>query len=180
MAGFGCPLRAEGLEISIPAKRNVFVMLFLAAWLVGWGFGEVFAARELLVGGDDTPDLFLSAWLVGWTLGGGSALYVCLWMFRGREVLVLSPHTLTTRREVFGLGRSKEYDLHHIRNLRVAPVSWNPYDWTGGMSFWGVGGGPIAFDYGSSTVRLAGNLEEAEAREIVNELRARHAFGDTA
>src|SRR6478752_3341793 len=52
---------ATGLEISIPPKRNPVVMIFLAAWLVGWGFGEVSAGREILVGKETTPTLFLAA-----------------------------------------------------------------------------------------------------------------------
>jgi hypothetical protein len=46
------------------------------------------------------------------------------------------------------------------------------------MQFWGIGGGPIAFDYGSQTVRIGSGLDEAEAREIVKELRSRHAFSE--
>ena len=151
-------------------------MLFLSAWLVGWCFGEVFATRELLFGSDEAPALFLGAWLVGWTIGGGFALFTWLWMLRGREVVVLRPHSLTTKRDVWGLGRPKEYDLLHVKNLRVAPISWNPYDWGGATQFWGVGGGPIAFDYGSRTVRFGSGVDEAEAREIVNELRSHYAF----
>ena len=170
----------EGLEISIPAKRNIFLMLFLGAWLVGWCFGEMSAARELLSGKAGATDLFLAAWLVAWTLGGGFALYAWLWMFKGREVVILRPNALVSKRDLWGLGRSKEYDLQHTKNLRVAPLSWNPHDWSAGMQFWGIGGGPIAFDYGSRTVRIGSGVDESEAREIVNELRSRHAFPDAA
>ena len=105
----------EGLEVSIPAKRNIFLMLFLAAWLVGWAFGEIFAARELLLGKHDASDLFLGAWLVAWTLGGGFALYTWLWMLNGRELVVLRPDVLVSRRDLWGFGRSREYDLQHAR-----------------------------------------------------------------
>jgi len=56
---------------------------------------------------------------------------------------------LTIRRDVLALGWTKEYDLAHVSNLRVAPGTWNPYDWTGAMQFWGISGGPVA----SSTAR---------------------------
>jgi len=171
---------SDGVQISLPAKRNIFLMLFLAAWLVGWCFGEVFATRELLFGRNEEPILFLGAWLVGWTIGGGFALYSWCWMLRGREVIALRTDTLVTRRDLWGLGRSREYDLLHVKNLRVAPMTWNPYDWSGGMQFWGLGGGPIAFDYGSRTVRFGSGLDEPEAREIVQELRSRHAFPGAA
>jgi hypothetical protein len=83
---------------------------------------------------------------------------------------------LAIRRELFRLGWSREYELAHVRNLRVAPVGWNPYDWSTAMQFWGFGGGLIAFDYGSKTVRVGTSVEEAEARQIVDELRTQHSF----
>jgi hypothetical protein len=166
----------EGLEVLIPAKRNPFLILFLTAWLVGWCFGEVFAIRELLTGHNEAPDLFLGVWLVMWTVGGGAALYAWLWMVKGVEVILLRSDTLAIRRDVLGFGRTKEYDLSHVRNLRVAPNNWNPYDWSGAMQFWGVGGGLVAFDYGSRTFRFAASVDEAEARDIVNQLNARHSF----
>lgn len=167
-----------GLEISIPAKRNIFTLVFLSAWLVGWGFGEVFATRELLFGSLHTPDLFLGAWLIAWTAGGAFAIYGWLWMINGREVVVLRADALVVKRNLWALRTSREYDLHHTKNLRVAPASWNPYEWSGAMLFWGVGAGPIAFDYGSRTVRIGSGLEESEARDIVGELKSRHSFGE--
>jgi hypothetical protein len=87
--------------------------LFLTAWLVGWGFGEVFAARELLSGKPGPPDLFVAAWLAAWTVGAGAAICVWLWMAKAREVIVLQRDALTVRREVLGVGPAREYDLHH-------------------------------------------------------------------
>ena len=171
---------AEGLEISIPAKRNIFLMLFLAAWLVGWCFGEVSATRELLAGRGNAPDLFLCVWLVGWTIGGAFCLYALLWTLRGREVIVLRPDSLVTKRDLWGIGRPREYDILHVSDLRVAPMTWNPHYWSGALYLWGVGGGPIAFDYGSRTVRFGSGVDEAEAADIVRELRTRHAFPETA
>jgi hypothetical protein len=42
--------------------------------------------------------------------------------------------------DLWGLGRSKEYDLQHTKNLRVAPISWNPQRLNAAMQFgnWGV------------------------------------------
>jgi hypothetical protein len=164
----------QGLEISIPAKRNIFLLLFLTAWLVGWGFGGLFAARELLFGQENEADLFLLVWLVMWTVAGGFALYTWLWMMNGREVLVLRSDALIVRREVIGMARTREYDRQHTKNLRVAPSTWMPFDLSSGLQMWGIGGGLIAFDYGSQTIRLASGVDEAEAQEIVRELKAEH------
>ena len=63
-----------------------------------------------------------------------------------------------------------------LESINEAPAAWNPYDWSGAMQFWGIGGGPIAFDYGSRTFRFGASVDEAEARDIVNQLRAQHSF----
>jgi len=155
-------------------------MLFLSAWLVGWGFGEVMAARELLFGNRSAPDLFLAAWLILWTLGGAAAVYAWLRMLAGREVIVLGGGVLTIKAEVFGVGRRNEYDVAHIKNLRVEPPAAFSNDMSGAMRFWGIGGGPVAFDYGSKTLRLGAGLDDAEARDVIRELREQHAFPESA
>jgi hypothetical protein len=167
---------SQGLEISIPAKRNLFLLLFLGLWLVAWCFGEIFAIYTVFFGKADAPVPFLVVWLAGWTIGGAGVALVWFWMLRGREVIELRADALVVKRQVFGLGPTREYDLQHTKNLRVAPHSWNPYDWMSAMQFWGIGGGPIAFDYGSKTLRVGNTIDEAEAKQIVEELRADHPF----
>jgi hypothetical protein len=167
--------RPDGLEIVVPAKRNAFIMLFLFAWLGGWAFGE-FSALSGLLRGTDGPVPFLLFWLIGWTAGGGFAAFVFFWMLAGRERIVLRPRVLAIRREIFGLGRTREYDLAHVKNLRVSPAVYDPFGWTGAARFWGVGGGLVTFDYGAKAIRLAASIDEPEAAQVVQEMRARHAF----
>lgn len=166
-----------GLEVMVPAKRNIFLMLFLTAWLVGWLMGEIAAGRDLFLGSQGGPKGFLVFWLVCWTVGGGFAIYVWSWMLAGKERIVLRADALSVRRELFGLGRTNEYDFAHVSNLRVAPVISDP--WSSGMRFWGAGSGLVAFDYGAKTFRFGGALDEAEAAQIVKELATRHAFRGT-
>ncbi len=162
----------EGLRASIPARRNWFVVLFLAAWLGGWVFGEVSAASELLSPRDKSPTAFLAFWLVGWTLGGAFCIFTVLWQLAGREVLTVTPSELTHRLEVFGLGWTRAYRRSEVKNLRATEYSHNPFTnqraWFPPLG--GSGDGPIAFDYGARTIRLAPALEESEAKMLVREL----------
>ena len=169
--------RPDGLEIVVPVKRNLFVMLFLLAWLGGWVVGEVSVLRELLSGASARSP-FLLFWLVGWTLGGCFAAFTWLWMLAGRERILLRPRTMVIRQEVFGLGWTREYDLAHVRNVRLSAGSYDPFGSGAGARFWGLGGGSVAFDYGAKTVRIAAAVDEPEAAQIVRELKTRHAFPD--
>ena len=169
---------SEGFEISIPARKNPFAIVFLPVWSVGWAFGEVFAVRTLLAtpAGSSAPILFMVVWLTAWTLGGGFCIYTLLWLLFGREVIVLRPDALVIRRLVLGVGRSREYDLTEVRNLRVATFPYNPFDFRSGLQFWGITGGVVAFDYGAGTVRFGNAVEEGEAGDLVGNLKRRHQF----
>jgi len=167
----------SGLEVAIPMKKNWFLVLFSGFWMIGWAVGEVFAIREL-VGGESPSSarLFLVAWLGAWTVGGGFIGYSWLWIVFGLERISLRPSVLVIKRDLFGTGRNREFDLNYVKNLRVAPPTFNPLDFSSALQFWGVGGGQIAFDYGAKTYRFAAGVDDAEARGLVERFTSRHAF----
>lgn len=154
------------LTITIPVKRNWFAFLFLFFWICGWAFGEVMATKHLF--GDKTPGeakLFLLAWLGGWTVAGAFSIHAWLWQLSGREIIKLTTTTLNRRRALYGFGKTNEYGLPHVRNLRVA------YDSAAADDFWRLSGGAIAFDYGAKTYRFGIGLDEVEAQEIVRRVK---------
>lgn len=165
-----------GLCFAIPARRQWFAMVFLAIWLVGWGCGEVFAIWALFSG--KALSLFLVAWLSIWTFAGGLAALSWLWMVAGRERVTLKADRLVHRYELFGFGRTREYDLSSVRDLRVSPESFNRWNTGGSMRAWGLGGGMVAFDYGARTVRFAAGVDEAEGKMIVERIRERNPIPD--
>ena len=135
--------------------------------------------RQLLTGdGAHTFNLFLIAWLGAWTVGGGVAGFLWLWMVFGKERIGLRRDALTTKKDILGFGRVREYDLLHVSHLRVAPITFNPFDFSAALQLWGLGGGPIAFDYGAKTFRCGASIDEPEARDVVKRLRERHQFAD--
>ena len=104
---------------------------------------------------------------------GGGALYICLWMIAGREIISLQSGVLTIKRALIGYVRAREYKFLEVSNLRVDP---EPYDSEGPRlsAIYPFATGPIAFEYRGKTVRFADGVGDAEAREIVAALsRAR-------
>lgn len=71
------------------------------------------------------------------------------------------------------MGRVREYDVQHVRELRVSPMPYNPFDFRSALQFWGVGGGLMAFDYGAATIRFGAGLEEGEAKSIIAKVKSR-------
>jgi hypothetical protein len=115
------------------------------------------------------------AWVGAWTVGGGFIGYSWRWTVFSVERIVLRPSMLVIKRDL-GTGRNRQYDLTHVKNLRVSSPSFNPFDFSAALQFWGIGGGLIAFDYGARTFRFATGVEEAEAHSIVTRLKSRHVL----
>ena len=166
----------EGLEIIIPAGRNLFAVVFLGVWLVGWLVGEVTAIAAITSTGNLAADAFLLLWLTFWTIGGCVAAYTWLWMLVGKERILMGASTLCVKRDILGLGRTRTYELFRIRDLRVVAQADMPRAPRIAFRPWGAAGGLIAFDYEGKTIRLGGAIEAAEARMIVERMKARFAF----
>ena len=160
-----------GIRVSIPARKNWLVILFLLAWLGGWVAGETSAISQLLHPKIGPPQAFLAFWLIGWTIGGAAVMATLIWQVSGREVIAVEGHYLIHRVELLGMARSREYQGDLVSRLRAADYSpslsrqgsWMP-------PLFGSGVGPIAFDFGSTSVRMGQSLSEAEAPGLVEKL----------
>jgi hypothetical protein len=154
--------------IEIPARRNWFVILFLGFWLCGWALGEVMVPIKFFGGGVPAPAaLFSLVWLGAWTLGGATAITIFAWMLAGREVITVTRDGLSIRRQVRGFGHTRTYDIAHLSRLRLEPHSYNIFDPQMALAFYGLGGGRVAFDYGSSTVRFDNRIDEPDALKVI-------------
>jgi hypothetical protein len=104
------------------------------------------------------------------------AIYLWLWNLMGRQIITIQGRTLTTRRDIGGYGFDKEYDLAKVRDLRVNAKGSNAWDYSGSLEFLGLGGGLVAFDYGTKTYRLGAGLDEAEAKLVVGKITDRYSI----
>ncbi|HEX4378093.1 MAG TPA: hypothetical protein VHZ99_13160 [Steroidobacteraceae bacterium] len=161
-----------GFRAEVPARRNLFVIVFLLIWLGGWGFGETGVSKQLQHPGPKTPVGFLSFWIVGWTIGGALAAATIVWELAGREVVIIDPQMLTLRVEALGIGHSRSFRATELKLLRVSPYVTSAFQ-NRRITFppiFGTGYGPVAFDYGARTFRFASALGEAEARMLIDQM----------
>jgi hypothetical protein len=162
----------SGLRVTIPARRNWFLLFFLPVWLAGWVVGEVAVGGKLFT---DPPSgsegFFLLVWLVFWTIGGVLFTFFWLWNLAGREVVTLDEEALTIRYALGSAGWSRRFDRREVRDLRASQsVSM---DFRSSLGWWLGGFGTVAFDYGARTYRFGRGIDEAEAKQVVAELRRR-------
>ena len=119
--------------------------------------------------------LFFVPWLIIILPLAGYALYSVLWNISGKEIIKVTQHCLTIRREIFGLCRPKKFRTRHIRSFRVLSEKTNHvtnYFLFG--SFWvyfSIPKGKIALDHSLGTYRFGVNVESDEAAAIISIIR---------
>jgi hypothetical protein len=157
------------VRILIPSRKNWLIIAFLGFWLAVWGWSELQVPRQLMGKLSERPEgmLFVGVWLTLWTAGGLTALYAWLWQLAGREVIGVSSRTLSVRREIFGVGRTLEFEVAQLKDPRIAPVAEGSWDARANTYHFGSSAGRIAFDYGARTHRFALGVDEAEAKTIL-------------
>ena len=167
------------LAITIPSRKNWFLIIFVGVWLIFWLFGEIFVGWVFLQGimnqNFEGPVLFILIWVTFWTVGGAFTFYVFFWQLVGREEIEITSDSITVSQIVFAFRRSKVYASEHIRDLRTSPMGINElHSWNRAWVFYGIGGGIIAFDYGAGTIRLGSGIDESEGKQIIAEIQQKY------
>jgi hypothetical protein len=151
-------------------------LLFLGAWLGGWAMGEAFAVRQLFLSSRPEPiaaQAFLLFWLVAWTVGGAFAMYTFAWGLVGREEITVDGRVLATRQAAGPIGRTRQFDLAHVQDVRAAPTDGGSTRRMAGLSYPGMDRGEIAFSYGAKTYRLGVGIEGLDVKLVLEALRER-------
>ncbi len=187
-------IQEEGLtlKIIIPSRKNILIIAFLFFWLFVWAIGEVTVGGIIfssIVGlFSKVPEImnnwltnlpsggiFLFVWFAGWTVGGAFAIYTFLWTLVGKEITEINSDGIKIQRSIFGLGRKREYLAGYIKDIRIAPTAFdsNIFGRNRGNNIMRIPEGLLAFDYGAQTFRFGSGVDEAEAKQIFEKIRAR-------
>lgn len=84
--------------------------------------------------------------------------YAILRMLWGHDIVQVGNGVFEVRKEIFGLGFSKQYLLSEVRDLRFQPETG------GGKSH---SESRLAFDYGAKTISFGEGIEEGEANQLI-------------
>lgn len=168
------------LEVSIPARRNWFVIIFYSVWLGGWFMGEKSTISEVIKA--DSPsdiDFFLLFWTLGWTFAGAFIIYSIIWQLFGKEILSIDRGALNLRKTALTIGSHKQYLIKDISNFSI-DQNYNTSLFGGGRTNYSgfFNQGKIKFDYGLKTIRFGESIQEAEAKYILSLLRQNRHFVD--
>ena len=160
-------------EITIPAKKDWSLLALLGFWLCGWTVGGILAFDNLRSGAGQSGQfwpmlLWLGIWLIGEVLMG----YCIVWFLTGAEIARIRGSNLELVHRILGYERKRSFRGLDIRNLSAREPDSNVRRKTLATPL----GSPshtscVKFDYGARTVYFAMGLDEAEGRQIVEQLK---------
>lgn len=160
--------QGAGEVLTIPAQRNIPILIFLSAWLVMWTIGGLTAMGQLIT----EFHLFIAFWLIAWAIGWTMVAAIVSWMLTGRESVQVIGGDLEVSYSVWGLFRRKLFRGADVRGLKA----------NAGERFWqgrqfppmpvlGQSRGSVQFSYGARTQSFGFGLDSTEAAEVVSWLQ---------
>ena len=160
----------EGVVLTIPARRNFFLLGFLAFWLAGWTVGGLFAIGSLIGEWDkEGPQWFLLFWLGGWAFGWLMAARILVTNLIGQERLLITNQGIIQELRIAFYSRSHAYQARSIKRL-----AWQA---DGGQQttiplFSDKRLGAVQFHYGTETIILARGTDSAEGAFVIETMQS--------
>ncbi len=171
-----------GLRIRMPVKSDRFRSLLNLVWLLVWATVEGAIILFLLRGSGPsggTPYLPLPVaglFLAVFTVAGGVVGWRWMWGLGGEESFLVEQNALLVRREIWGIGHTRKFELGQLRSLKAGRLQYRITYPSWGRMFIGHGDGEIVVDHAGHTFSYGKGLEEAEACDLVDLLEDEIAF----
>ena len=159
-----------GTKLIIRSGNPTPVTFFLAFWLIGWAFGEVFVLASIFA--RDTPwmvRLFLLVWVSIWTSGGLAVIMGFLQQIGSRQVIEIGRGLLKIEKSYVVLKLERRYDIFNIQNFHVVPTQNKGSKFVFGAS-------DFQFSYKGKKVSFGNITNQEEIRETMEFFRNNPEF----
>jgi hypothetical protein len=165
---------SDGYRMTIAVKKHWPFVIFWGLWVVIWFLGIVTFGVAMSESSQDRPPIPLAMlMLFGMAVVGGGVLCLWLWQTFGKEVVTVANGSVSLGKNVLGFSgfaRTRRFDIAQVQNLRASGLFGSFQNWSGMLKFYGINGGVVAFESGGKTYRFGIQLEEDEARQVVQDL----------
>lgn len=159
----------SGIMITIPAKRNFFIVFFAFLGLVSQIIVGYIFSTLMLRFAKEVPDTFWVLFLAALGYSIITSLLSLLWYIMGKEVVTIERGVLTLKKVGAPFARTKSYTIADTGNFRTIETD---------NSFWSQNktapyrrAGAIVFDYGMKSKNFGMSIDEPEAIYLVNFLK---------
>ena len=165
---------AGGLDLSIGPKRKAgrWSLLWAPIWVVFWVYGMYGSIKQVTGAGDATSLILPSLTLAALVVCGVAGFLAFLWGAFGREVVEVSAGSFVVSKELRGFRyRFRSFNTLDVDGLRAdgGPGSLRPLLQL--LRDRAPINGKIAFEARGATYRFGADLEEDEAREIMEHIK---------
>jgi hypothetical protein len=177
---------ADALRFDIPSRKRWAPILFQVVWFVfslviGLGGATPFVTVLWFMASNERgiPILLLLAgclvpWLAGLLVLGGWGALTFFWQLIGHEIVEVNQDEISIRHAVSRLSRTRRFSAKQIDNLEVCPLPQPRFfGGAGPRPFWSLSYGPIRLKQGPNTIYFAGEVDEAEAKQILAAIQQR-------
>jgi hypothetical protein len=167
----------DGLEIIIPAKKNLFVLAVSSAWLVGVVYFGTFVFTLVQDSRAANARPFTYVFLGILIIPVTSAVSKLWWNMAGKELIRVSQGVITIHRKGAWFKRTKNYELTLCTNFCAVEAEMPIYHYnnrTTAMLRKQPNPGTISFTCDVvDTIQFGDYLPEDEANYILERLRAK-------
>jgi hypothetical protein len=143
----------DKLSIVVPRRFSPFLFAFIPLWVAGWITLTVKGSRN------GQPESAIGLCIFGFVTVVFT--YAWLWNLGGKEELNFTMSSLTYRRVLFGISRTREFWMDRIAEPHFVESK------AGGKSHTPSG---LGFYYSGKEVRVGDHLTQRDAKEIVGAL----------
>lgn len=161
----------QSTRIEISAKLESWKQTLLLSWFVAWTFCGLVIISQLFV--DQTRDMYVAlvVYVSFWVYFEYKIAHAVLWRLYGKEVLVIEPGLLRVKRDIRGYGKVIQYFQENMRQLRIVDKNPKSFAQSYQRSFWVIGGEQIVFENLGATQGFGLQLEETEAKKLLQFMR---------
>jgi hypothetical protein len=165
-------LKADGVSsfVIIPTAANWKLHLLLA-WIFVWTLSGCIVIGNYFTLTNTNIKLVVIIWLGFWAYFEFRTVKAFVFKKYGKEKIWVKGSTFNYWRDVAGRGKKLEFETDLIKDLQLIEKNKKDFFQFMNDSFWVVGTESIVFTYGAKTYRMGVQLEEADAKELLKQIK---------
>lgn len=143
----------------------------LFAWFFLWTVSGVIVMVNYFSVPNANIKIIVIVWLAFWAYFEFKIGKAFLFRKFGKEKIWIKKGMFNYWRDVAGKGKKLSFEAGLVKNIQPAEKNKKDFFQFMNESFWVIGGESISFEYGAKIYRMAIQLEEEDARELVRQLK---------
>jgi len=160
----------KDLKAEIVVFKEFQYMITLTFLVIGFMIATPYFILSRFLNSLFDGDLFILIFFLFWLFAVVQLFHEWLWLFFGKEIVLISHDQIKHRRSIFGLGLTKSFDKKEFKNIRASGYFEPEKPIKKYSKKFGIKLGSISIDYDDLSYRFGIRLKEKEAVELATQL----------